>query len=143
MGRDRAVVDDAATLWALLLHQLEGIRQGVERAVEVDVDSPAPFVARQIARQGVGQRDAGVVEHQIEATKAGANLLEQGFDFGLFGQVGRDGVCVASVGTRFSHGSGQRIGAAADQNHLPAFFEQGEGAGFADAGAGTGDEGYF
>jgi hypothetical protein len=50
---------------------------------------------------------------------------------------------VASVGTRFSHGSGQRIGAAADQNHLPAFFEQGEGADFAYAGAGTGDEGYF
>jgi hypothetical protein len=52
-------------------------------------------------------------------------------------------VGVASVGAGFGHCSGQGIGAPPNQNNLPAFFEQGQGAGFADAGAGTGDEGNF
>jgi hypothetical protein len=52
-------------------------------------------------------------------------------------------VGVASVGAGFGHCSGQCVGTATDQDHLPAFFEQGQGAGFADAGAGTGDEGDF
>jgi hypothetical protein len=52
-------------------------------------------------------------------------------------------VGVASVGASFGHGRSQGVGTATDQNDLPAFFEQGQGAGFADAGAGTGDEGYF
>jgi hypothetical protein len=41
----------------------------------------------------------------------------------------------------FGHGSGQRIGASTHQNDLPAFFEQGECASFANAGTGTRDEG--
>jgi hypothetical protein len=50
---------------------------------------------------------------------------------------------MASVWARFGHRRSQGIGAPPNQNNLPAFFEQGEGAGFADAGAGTSDEGYF
>jgi hypothetical protein len=50
---------------------------------------------------------------------------------------------VASIGAGFSHCSGQGIRAPPNQNNLPAFFEQGEGAGFANARAGTGDEGDF
>jgi hypothetical protein len=50
---------------------------------------------------------------------------------------------MASVGARFGHRSSQCIGAATDQNDLPAFLQQGEGAGFADAGTGAGDEGDF
>jgi hypothetical protein len=52
-------------------------------------------------------------------------------------------VGVASVRAGFGHRRSQGVGASPNQNDLPAFFEQGEGAGFADAGAGTGDEGYF
>jgi hypothetical protein len=50
---------------------------------------------------------------------------------------------MASVGARFGHRRSQGIGAPSNQNDLPAFFEQGQGAGFSDAGAGTGDEGDF
>jgi hypothetical protein len=50
---------------------------------------------------------------------------------------------MSRVGSGFGHGSGQRVGASTDQNDLPAFFEQGQGAGFANAGTGSGDEGDF
>jgi hypothetical protein len=52
-------------------------------------------------------------------------------------------VGVASVGAGFGHGCCQRVSTATDQNDLPAFFEQGQCAGFANAGTGTGDEGDF
>jgi hypothetical protein len=50
-------------------------------------------------------------------------------------------VGVASVGAGFGHGCCQRVSTATDQDHLPAFFEQGQRASFTDAGTGTGDEG--
>jgi hypothetical protein len=50
-------------------------------------------------------------------------------------------VGIGGMEAGFGHGRGQCIGPATDQHDLPAFFEQGLGASFANAGTGASDEG--
>ena len=93
----------------------------------------APLVAGQVPGQGIWQRNASVVEEQVEPAETGTHLLEQGLDLRLPGQVGRDREGIGTMGAGASHGVLQGIGAAANQHDRPSFDQKCQGTGPANA----------
>ena len=84
VGRDRAVVDDAAAARVLVLHDLDGLLRAEEGAVQVGADDRQPLFGRSGLRAEAWRAATGVVEQQVEAAEGLLGFREQGFDgFGI------------------------------------------------------------
>ena len=137
--RDRAVVDDAAALGRLRLHDLDRFLGAPEHRVQVDVDHRLPLLDGELLHRHRGKAHAGVVEEHIEPAPGVLHLGEDGAHVLRLGDVGRQhhGACLgARVGRRLL----EQLGAASDERHVVGVFEQGERRRFADAGARARDE---
>ena len=141
--RNRPVVDDATALWALVFHQLERVREAIKRAIEIHIHRPTPVFARQIAGHGGGQKDACVVEQQIQAAIVHTHLLKQFGHICLVAHIAGHGQCVACMCTGGLHSGLQRIRTTPHQHHLPTFGQQSQRACFANARTGACDDCYF
>jgi hypothetical protein len=144
IGRDRTVVDDAATLRTLVLHHAERFADAVERAVQVGLDHLLPLLDRQLVDRHRRRAHAGVVEHQVHAAEALDRGVEQRRNLRGLRHVGRHreralgdvAERVAGLGNRLL----QCIGPAAGEGHAPAVGDQRLRAGSADARTGAGDD---
>jgi hypothetical protein len=87
MGRDRPVVDDAASTRALVLHDPERVLRAQEHACQVRVDDGAPRLERQILDRDGRRTPAGIVEEQIQPAIGLARLPEQVLDIVRQGHV--------------------------------------------------------
>jgi Sulfate permease family len=141
VGRDGAVVDDAAAAGPLVAHDPERLAGAQERPGEVDRDHRAPLAERhgvQLAGWGPG---AGVVEQQVDAAVPLDGAVEQGPHRRLVGDVGRGRIeRPGQAGPPLGHRR-QRVGAAAGQDHHPPLGGQGQRHRRPNAAAGAGDDG--
>ena len=135
MGRDGAVVDDAATLWGLRLHLLERMRQAIKLAMQIHAHGLTPCLTRHIARQGVRDGHTRVVEQQVDTAKFGDDGGKHFGDVFLFRHVGRYRKGIGFVIASGVYRSLQGVCAASDQGHFPAIFQQAERTGFANTRA--------
>ena len=131
MGRDRAIVDDPAAPGRLAAHEAKGGTGAEEHAGDVGAADLQPLIDRDFVNRGGGDRDASVVEQDIEAGKCS----EGGLDPGRVTNVARK-----DAGGVAGGGFPQRIGAAAKERNLPPGGKKGAGGGAADAGPGPGDQ---
>ena len=141
MGRDGAVVDDAATLRALRLHHPESGLRAQKRAREIDVDDVLPLLECQLVKAACRQAYAGVVEQDVHAAELLARALEQGRHRVGLGHIGRHGQG-AFKAERFGlgHHGLKRLAAPSGQRDAVTGLEQRQRDCTADAGAGTGDD---
>ena len=137
VGRDRAVVDDAAALRVLVAHDAEGLARHVEGAVEVDVDHVLPG------------GDVEVPEGNLRARNVPALLNTTSTRRSLPGEIRE----VAVHGPRIGHVAGRQVGgvgesgrflqfrlAAAQDRHPVAGLAQPDGGGPPDARTRAGDD---
>jgi Sulfate permease family len=140
MGRDGAVVDDAAAAGPLAAHDPERLPGAEERAGQVDRDHRAPLAEGDLVELAGRGPGAGVVEEEINAAMPLDGAVEQGPHRRLVGDVGRGRIeRPGQAGPSLGH-RGQRVGAAAGQHHHPALAGQGERHRRPDAAAGAGDD---
>ena len=76
-GRQRAVVDDAATAWRLRGHDSERSLQAEEHAVEVHIDCAAPLLGRPCFERTLRIADACIVEKQVQPTETCDDAIER------------------------------------------------------------------
>jgi len=65
VSRYRTVVDDASSLWILVLHDAKGFLHAKKDAGEVDGYDLLPLVERNFFEWGPGQMDPSVVEEHV------------------------------------------------------------------------------
>jgi hypothetical protein len=146
VGRDRAVVDDAATHAAAAAFIMRKACW-VQRKAPVRLMStrllPVPMASSSMGTPG--NEDAGVVEQQVQPAEAGAHEVEHGGHGVGPGHIGGHGVSafadvakgVADLGDRCA----QRFQAPAAEHHAPAVMGQSQRRGAANATAAASDQG--
>ena len=90
VGRDRAVVDDAAAAGSLRLEHAEGLLRTQKRAGEIGVDHRLPLLEGQIFEGNAGRADTGVVEQHVKPAKGRLHPGEQFRDRYRIANVGRN-----------------------------------------------------
>ena len=142
MGRDRAVVDDAAASRVLVLHDPKCGLRTQEHAGEVDVDHGLPFLQAQVLKRDPRRVDTGVVEQQVDAAEPGPGLGKQRIDLLGIGDVGGQRKrAVTSVG--LGQGLLEHGRATSSQRHAIAGGQQRQRCCLAYAGTGAGDNGHL
>ena len=141
MGGDRAVVDDAPAARLLRFHDPDGFLGAQEHAGEIDVDDLPPGLERQLLERHRRRPDPGIVEQDVEAPEGRLGLGEQRLDGLRVAHVGRDRQALRPDRVAGGRGLVELVLPPARQHDRVALPHQGQGDGFADPGAGTGDEG--
>ena len=130
MGRDRAVVDDAAAARRLVLHDPEGVLRADEERREVRGDDLPEGLRRQLLDRHARSAAPGIVEEQVEPSVGLDRLLEEVRDAGVVADVGRHAQHAALLGHR--RDLVQRFRAASREHDVPAVPHQGQGGRLAD-----------
>jgi len=133
VGRDGAVVDDAAAAGGLALHHAEGVLRAEEHAGQIDVDDGLPLLEREVLQRERRCAAAGGVEQQVDPAELRDRGIEQCLDRGGTGDVGRHGERARGERTGSGEGLLQGVRAAAGEDDGPAVLEQCERDGAADA----------
>ena len=142
MGRDRAIVDDAASLRLLGFHQFEGRLCTQKRTRQVDVDDVLPLLKPDVLKVGSNAADPRVVEQHIEPAKHGLDLRKQRRHRRGLAHVGghRHSPERARQVTGFAHHLLQRLKAPARQHHAVTRRHQRQRHGLANARARARDQ---
>ena len=135
-GRD---VDDGA---AALLHHGNGCAGSQEHTLAVDRLGGAPVIQRSIFYTAY-QRDSGIVYQHVQRAVAGHNVLYHIFPQGLIGHILEPRLCLAAIGIDLFSYSLCSLDIDVGNDHHSTLFGKAPGSGFADTGAGAGDQGNF
>ena len=119
MGRDRAIVDDAAAARDLRLHQPDRLLGAEKSAGQVDPHDPC-HSSKDNSSIGTGRARAGIVEQKVQPAEAFAQAREQKLNGMGIGNIGRLDQAIAA----FAGGLIQCFGAATGQDKRISFARQ-------------------
>jgi hypothetical protein len=88
ISRDRAIVDDPATLRGLRLHYAERSAGAKKRAQEVGRDDRPELCRAELIQRNRGHVDSGIVEQECEVTVPFDHGIKELFDRSVVGDIG-------------------------------------------------------
>src|SRR5690242_17421024 len=111
---------------------------GKEHTPQVGVVHPVPLFGTELV-QRLLDRDAGIVESDVELAVGGDRLIDEGFDIVLDQDIGPDIERLATGLFDLAFDLRAKFGSAAAESDLATFSREGEGGSAPNAGGCAGD----